>query len=181
MFESLAIATRAETRKDPEAYKALKNSWVGKLTLNFGDDEGNEINFNGTVVQALLMMNGKELNDEIGKQGGRNVKDAKEGVVSDVVKTHIHKGVRDIYDTLFLMTVSRHMTENEYTQLEKVRSGATTVHLGNTQPAPKNGKAPPKPQPGAVAAVPGAYPDDIAYYQDVFWALVNSNEFILNH
>ena len=43
-----------------------------KLVRNFGDDEGNEVNFNGTIVQALLMMNGKEINDEIGvgKKGG---------------------------------------------------------------------------------------------------------------
>ena len=66
LFDSLAIATRAETRKNPEQYRALKTSWGQKLTQNFGDDEGNEVSFNGTVVQALLMMNGREINGEIG-------------------------------------------------------------------------------------------------------------------
>ena len=51
MFDSLSIATRAETRKNEDEYKRLKSAWSQKLTQNFGDDEGNEINFNGTVVQ----------------------------------------------------------------------------------------------------------------------------------
>src|SRR5262249_34128761 len=71
MFDSLATATRAETRKDKAAYDALKTAWGQKLTQNFGDDEGNEVSFNGTVVQALLMMNGRELNGEIGSARGR--------------------------------------------------------------------------------------------------------------
>ena len=175
MFEALSIATRAEARKDPEAYKALKNGWVGKLTQNFGDDEGNEINFNGTVVQALLMMNGKELNSEVGSSKG---KDAKEGAVMEVVRGYVHSGPRAVYDQLFLMTLSRHITDVEVRKLEEVRAGQAHVNLGT--PAPK-GKPAPKGAPPAMAVVPGAYPDDIAFYQDVFWALLNSNEFILNH
>ena len=40
-------------------------SGSSQLITNFGDDEGNEVNFNGTIVQALLMMNGKDINDAI--------------------------------------------------------------------------------------------------------------------
>ena len=29
--------------------------------------------------------------------------------------------------------------------------------------------------------VPGAAPYDVDYYVDVFWALLNTNEFMLNH
>jgi hypothetical protein len=186
LFEALSVATRAENRsKDREAYKGLKAAWVGKLTQNFGDDEGNEINFNGTVVQALLMMNGKEINSEIGKTGSKNPKDAKDGVVADVVMKHAHTTGSfqgDVYNELFLMTVNRHPTQAEVSKLEQVRSGYATVNLGTPTPAPKPGTKPPKTNPGGgTAIVPGAYADDIAFYQDVFWALLNSNEFMLNH
>ncbi len=183
MFESLSVATRAETRRQvKESYDKLKAIWAAKLTQNFGDDEGNEINFNGTVVQALLMMNGKELNDEVGKTAGGNPKEMKDaGVVADIVKKYAGKQ-HDIYDQLFLMTLSRHISQTEFARLEEVRSGHAVVNLGPTTPAKPGpgGKPAPKATGGMVYA-PGAGPDDIAYYQDVFWALLNSNEFMLNH
>ena len=176
MFDSLAVATRAETRRDDAAYKKLKEDWGKKLTQNFGDDEGNEINFNGTVVQALLMMNGKEINGEIGS--------GKAGVIVDIVKK---KGTNPnaIYDELFLMTLSRHPTKTELAQLEEVRLGKAVVNLG-APPAPKTSGSgvPPKgtnqPKGGGIP-VPGAMADDVTFYQDVFWALLNSSEFMLNH
>ncbi len=178
MFDSLAIATRAETRKDKAAYDALKLAWGQKLTQNFGDDEGNEVSFNGTVVQALLMMNGKELNGEIGNARGRTG----DGVVAEVVKKHAKGGSsRQIYDELFLMTVSRRPTSEEVKKLDEVRAGNVSINLGPPAPAvPPKGTST-KPPKGAEIRVPGAAVDDVAFYQDVFWALLNSNEFILNH
>ena len=95
----------AETRKDEDAYKRLKTAWSQKLTQNFGDDEGNEVSFNGTVVQALLMMNGRELNGEIGSAGRVERRWSRRGC-----RQEARKGAnpRAIYDELFLMTVSRH-------------------------------------------------------------------------
>ena len=76
LFESLMTATRRRVadKKNAAAAGSLKarDAWMQKLVRNFGDDEGNEVTFNGTVVQALLMMNGRELNGEIGVgRGGR--------------------------------------------------------------------------------------------------------------
>ncbi len=65
LFESLMVATKAEATESKTIKKDLKDKWLGTLISNFGDDEGNEVNFNGTVVQALLMMNGKDINDAI--------------------------------------------------------------------------------------------------------------------
>lgn len=178
MFDSLAIATRAETRKNEEQYKKLKTAWGAKLTQNFGDDEGNEINFNGTVVQALLMMNGSEINGEIGS--GRSRGDG--GVVLDVMK---RLGAKEdsIYDELFLMTLSRHPTSEEKAKLRGVRHGTASVNLAPSAPPKPKGKGPNRPQPkkGPSVLVPGASADDVAFYQDVFWALLNSSEFMLNH
>src|SRR5438874_12670886 len=65
LFESLMTATQAEAAETKDAKKKLREEWMNKLIVNFGDDEGNEVTFNGTVVQALILMNGKEINDAI--------------------------------------------------------------------------------------------------------------------
>ena len=171
LFDSLSLATRAEGRLKEAEYKALKASWTGKLVRNFGDDEGNELSFNGTVVQALLLMNGKDLNDQVGTARDK-------GVVADVVKKH--RGAPSaIYGELFLMTVSRHPSREEIAKLEQVRNGRATINL--SAPAPKGTGTTPKPSTSGITAVPGALPDDVTFYQDVFWALLNTNEFMLNH
>ncbi len=179
LFESLSLATRARARMTDEAYKALKRTWNGKLVKQFGDDEGNESNFNGTIVQALLMMNGKDLNDQIKS-------DKTKGLVVDVVAKHGARGPAGIYDELFLMTVSRHPTKEEVVKLEVIRSGNARINLGSppaTGPTPKGPKGPKGPNPpvGTGTPVAGAGPTDVAFYEDVFWALLNTNEFMLNH
>ena len=60
---------------------------MSKLTKNFGDDEGNEINFNGTVIQALLLMNGKEINELLTK--------ADNNTVANVMKSHPGGSIAD--------------------------------------------------------------------------------------
>lgn len=175
MFDSLAIATRAENRKNEDAYKKLKAAWGAKLTQNFGDDEGNEINFNGTVIQALLMMNGKDLNDEIGTAK------SKDNVVADVVAKYGSGGPTAIYTELFLMTVSRKPTPDEIKRLEQVRGGLLVNTSGTPPKNPPKGTTTPKGPPPTVGVVAPAAPNDVAFYQDVFWALLNSSEFMLNH
>ncbi|MFO0812335.1 MAG: DUF1553 domain-containing protein [Gemmatales bacterium] len=49
----------AQKRRDTTA------EWLRDFTVNFGDDEGNEASFNGTVVQALLLMNGQKMNEAV--------------------------------------------------------------------------------------------------------------------
>ena len=180
LFESLSLSTRARARMTEEAYKALKRTWNARLVRNFGDDEGNEANFNGTIVQALLMMNGKDLNDQIKTEKAK-------GLIHDVVVKHSRGGGTSpagVYDELFLMTVSRHPTPEEVRKLEVIRSGAAHINLGAPAPSGSPGKGPnPKgPAPkGPNAPVAGAYAGDVAFYEDVFWALLNTNEFMLNH
>ena len=80
LFESLDVATRLDMAPDKDAKKTKKEKWMEKLTRNFGDDEGNEVTFNGTIIQALLMMNGGELNSEVSRQDGTSAVDkAKNG------------------------------------------------------------------------------------------------------
>src|SRR5262249_50480859 len=46
LFESLMVATKAEAAENAKGKKALRDKWLGSLISNFGDDEGNEVNFN---------------------------------------------------------------------------------------------------------------------------------------
>lgn len=187
LFESLAVATRARTRMTEDAYTGLKRTWSAQLVKNFGDDEGNEANFNGTILQALLMMNGRTLNDQIKSDRTR-------GIITDLVKKHTRGTATNfaaITDELFLMTVSRHPTSAEVAKIEQVRTGSARINIGAPAPGattgtpPKKGPNPPPKGPTGGAPVPAVNPNDgnavVGFYEDVFWALLNTNEFMLNH
>jgi hypothetical protein len=133
--KSAGIRTVSEERK------RQREDWLQKLTRNFGDDEGNEITFNGTVVQALLLMNGRELQQELARADNNTVQNA------------IAKGRGNVDATLHQLTLaalSRKANEREISLIrrEYTKSGA-----------------------GAP----------VQFWEDVFWALLNSREFILNH
>jgi hypothetical protein len=145
LFESLIVATRAEVGdKGNEAERArLKAEWLSKLVSQFGDDEGNEVNFNGTVVQALMMMNGDDIN--------KNIARPKDGTVAQAVAMHPGQPSAIIRE-LFLATLNREPTGKEVQALVQ--------------------KFPLLKVKDKDAAAP---------YQDLFWALLNSSEFLLNH
>ncbi|MFO0823630.1 MAG: hypothetical protein U0792_11025 [Gemmataceae bacterium] len=84
------------------------------------------------------------------------------------------------------MTISRHPSKEEVMKLEEVRLGKAVLPSSGSAPTPpKKGPATPAPKvppkKGPVTVVPGASADDVTFYQDVFWALLNSSEFMLNH
>jgi hypothetical protein len=144
LFESLMVATKAEAAETSEGKKRLRDQWLGSLITNFGDDEGNEVSFNGTVVQALMMMNGQDIN--------RAITNREKGTLADIIRKRRGTGgamVRDLY----LATLNR------------------------------------PPTPLEVAKITNAFPlyrgvrdkDPLAPYHDLFWALLNSGEFMLNH
>jgi hypothetical protein len=142
LFESLMVATGGSQSKEQK--KELRTRWLDNLISNFGDDEGNEVSFNGTVVQALMMMNGNDLNGAIAPSG----KD--EGNVAKIYKRH-GGNARGIVQELYLLTLNRPPTVKE---LEKLSAGLRM-------------RIPDK--------------DVLAPYQDLLWAILNSNEFMLNH
>jgi hypothetical protein len=135
LFESLLVATRSEVGLTKDAKKKLREEWLRNLVVNFGDDEGNEVTFNGTVVQALLLMNGKQINDAITSNSG---------TVAQAMR-HPSYALK----TLFLAALNREPTSRE----EGIISREINRARGNRA----------------------------AVYQDVFWGLLNSNEFLLNH
>jgi hypothetical protein len=154
LFESLMAATQPDLpdSKNPanqaaikaikDQRKKLRDDWIRALTSNFGDDEGNEVTFNGTIVQALMMINGSDINNA--------VTDLKAGTIAAVAA---RKGnPRAIMDQLYLAALNRPPTAKEANKIMDIRLHAPVSHR-----------------------------DDLAFYQDLFWALLNSNEFMLNH
>ena len=89
------------TRTIDEGRKRAREEWLGRLTRNFGDDEGNEITFNGTVVQALLLMNGREMQTELTRKDNNTV-------INAISKG---KGVRGTLDELTLASLGRRATD----------------------------------------------------------------------
>jgi hypothetical protein len=149
LFESLMVATGAKASTDQMAKKQLRELWMKRLVDNFGDDEGNEATFNGTVVQALLMMNGEDIN--------RAITDPKVGTVARVVSRY-RLQPREAMRSLYLAALNRHPTTAEYTRILNPR-------MYNLPRVPVRDR--------------GKFYTE--FYQDLFWALLNSNEFILNH
>jgi hypothetical protein len=144
LFESLTTATTPDAAAaDAAARREQREAWLNNLITNFGDDEGNEVNFNGTVLQALMMMNGPELNQAVLR---------KDGTVAQVMKRR-GNNPRAIITDLYVVALNRPPTDRE------------------------------------IQSITSAFPlnravrerEDMARYADLFWALLNSNEFILNH
>jgi hypothetical protein len=141
MLESLWVATRGKSdAADAPAARDRRRAWTASLVRNFGDDEGNEVTFNGTVVQALLMMNGREINAEILSP---------DGTVVGAIKKH-KNGFGSVVGDVYMAALSRRPTDAE---MAAVRRVADKWH-------------------GRV---------DASFHADLMWALLNSNEFILNH
>jgi hypothetical protein len=144
LFESLMVAAKVEAAESKDGKKNLKQQWLNALISNFGDDEGNEVNFNGTVVQALLMMNGKDINDAISRPNGS---------VALAIK---NKTEQAAITELYLTALNRPPTAKEINMiLQQFRL---------------------RPQFAA-----NDYRNPNRRYEDLFWALLNSNEFLLNH
>src|SRR5262249_36599503 len=145
LFESLMTATQRDKGMKPAEKKTLSDAWLGQLITNFGDDEGNEVTFNGTIVQALLLMNGQNINDAIA---------APKGTVATIMATHGKKGANAIIEELYLAGLNRPPRKSELNNI-KNKMVLRPEYRGKDSAK--------------------------AMYEDLFWALLNSNEFLLNH
>ncbi len=142
LYDSLLVATNAHKsgRSSWEQAEQKRQQWLQQFVLAFGTDEGDEsTTFNGSIPQALMMMNGELIKDAISAQKGSYLNTILAESPQD--KDRVRK--------LFLATLSR---------VPSAKESQATQALARVAPDVK-----------------------LAAYQDMFWALLNSNEFIFIH
>jgi len=141
LYDSLITATGAHLTAGSDWSDSEKKrlDWLAQFVTAFGTDENDEsTTFNGTIPQALMMMNGELIEAALSGDSGSFLQEVLSQDESD------GKKIRRLY----LATLSRPPDRAELslaTQLIRSRR------------------------------------DKLVPYQDLFWALLNSNEFILNH
>jgi hypothetical protein len=143
LFDSLLVATAAHKTGGDTDKK--RDAWLNQFTFTFGNDEGEEgSSFQGTIPQALMMMNGELMDRATGGKPGSFLADLRDAALLQ------HKARPDLLmvNNLYLAALCRGPSNRE---------GAAARHLLETQP------------------------DTICVLEDIFWALLNSNEFVLNH
>lgn len=181
LFESLETATRIDSIKDEATKKTKKDQWINKLVNSFGDDEGNEVNFNGTIIQALLMMNGDELNFEVSRKDGTGAVDK----AMNKYKNGSSYNEMGVINELYLMTLTRKpgTTPTIETYAKNAKTGKDVVDAKGkpvvqsrmSETAFLQAKLVEMKKTGAT---PAHYK---AFFEDVFWSLLNTSEFMLNH
>ncbi len=145
LFDSLIVATAAHKAGgggDDQAKR--RDEWMKQFDIAFANDEGEEsTSFQGTIPQALMMMNGPLMEQAVGGRSGSFLADLLErarlqarGSVETYVVNH-----------LYLAALSRAPGRREL--------DAARHYLVNNE-------------------------DTIGVMEDMFWALLNSNEFVLN-
>ncbi len=139
LYNSLVVATRTDKMTAAE-HQAEKRKWLNQFAISFGTDENDETTtFNGTIPQALMLMNGELTETAVECRPGSILYDVAQGSGSD----------RDKINQLYLAAFSRLPSRDELAMAQKIwldKRGETASAL-----------------------------------MDIWWSLLNTNEFILNH
>ena len=141
LYESLLVATAADGTYSKEQSAEMKDKWLQQFSQAFGTDENDEsTTFNGSIPQALALMNGELVKRATGNDKGSMLY----RVASDSKRDNAEK-IRYLY----LAGLSRMPTRQE-------------LNISNELLAARQGNV------GAAL-------------QDIWWAVLNTNEFILIH
>ena len=143
LFESLLVATAAHKTGSADDSTKRRDQWLGQFVFAFANDEGEEgSSFQGTIPQALMMMNGDLMERAVGGRPGSFLCD-----LLDEAKLQVRTPIpRFVVERIYVAALSRPPTPGELNMAGE--------YLSN-------------------------YPDTIPVMEDIFWALLNSNEFIL--
>ena len=143
LYDSLISATNAHKsgKGGWEAQETQRRRWMQQFVAAFDTDENDEATtFNGTIPQALMMMNSELIEKAVNAERG-----------SFLFETFNKPGKdSEKLQELYLAALSRRPSRGEIGKAQKLFSAYG-----------RNGK--------------------VYAYQDLFWALLNSNEFICVH
>ncbi len=142
MYDSLIVASNAHKAGQGSwgAQEEQRRRWMQQFVVAFENDENDEsTTFNGTIPQALMMMNSEMMEKAVSVDRGSFLFETMSKPGSDAQKIQ----------ELFLASLGREPSKAEIAKFQKMLA---------------------------------AYgPQKLRGYQDLFWALLNSNEFVLNH
>lgn len=158
LYESLLVATQAhKARGSYEEQEKLKADWLQQFVVAFGTDEGDEATtFNGTIPQALMLMNGDLVKRAINADQGSFLTTLATGNMKPKEKV----------DYLFESALARRPTGAEVNVTNKLLEAREWDR--------QRGK-------GKSDKGKGMDNSAVLALQDIFWAVLNSNEFILQH
>jgi hypothetical protein len=144
LFDSLLTATSAHHAGNGLQSDQKRDSWLRQFLFAFGNDEGDEAtNFQGTIPQALMMMNGELTRDALSGKPGSFLANCLE-------QAQVQARAPETYlvNQIYLAALSRYPSRKELQLAGHYLS---------------------------------SNPDPVQVLQDLFWSLLNSNEFILIH
>lgn len=152
MFDSLLIATQAHEvfGSTWDAVEERRQEWLQQFVMAWNTDENDEANlFDGTIPQALMMMNGDLVDLALESERGT--------LLSKVARSSASE--KEKIETIALAALSRMPSRQESTAVRKLirDSASRSSRPADQQLAMRSG------------------------LQDLFWACLNSNEFILIH
>jgi Protein of unknown function (DUF1549)/Protein of unknown function (DUF1553) len=153
-FDSLIVASKANrvgAKGGWEAADKMKTDLQQQFTTVFNNDENTEADsFNGTIPQALMLMNGGLIQKAISKEPGSYLHER----VQEIMKKKARGADIALLNDLYLAALARYPSNKEK-QLAQVLLNDTMAKSKDKNP--------------------------LDAYQDIFWALLNSSEFVLNH
>ncbi|MDB5349786.1 MAG: Protein of unknown function (DUF1553)/Protein of unknown function [Planctomycetota bacterium] len=142
LFDSLLTATSAHKAAGGN-FDQIRNQWLGQFTVTFAnDEEGENSNFQGTIPQALMMMNGDLMSKATGGKAGSFLHDTLDKSRAQ------RKPALFIVNRLYLAALGR------YPNSKELNNASAFLEMN---------------------------PDSIGVLEDLFWSLLNCNEFVLNH
>ncbi len=142
LFDSLITATSAHKAGGDSNATGKRDEWLKQFIFAFANDEGGESSgFQGTIPQALMMMNG------------------------DLMKSATENKPGSFLEGL---------------RAEAMRKPSPPTFMANELYLAALSRFPSKGEMNGVKQFVESYPDTLYVIQDLFWALLNSNEFVLN-
>jgi len=147
LFDSLIAATSAHKAGGGGDTDKKRAEWLRQFQFAYATDEGEEsTSYQGTIPQALMMMNGPLIAKAVSGESGSFLAN----LLNAAQLQHKQPVGLFIVNRLYLAALSRYPTQRELAKANGFFEGT-----------PPNGMVP--------------------LIEDIFWSLLNANEFILNH